>query len=59
MELFKRKQNSMKHSTKSYRNGQGFKKKKILKNARIGYAKEMDQRGDLVNVEWIKNGKSI
>lgn len=49
----------MKHSTKSYRNGQGFKKKKILKNARIGYAKEMDQRGDLVNVEWIKNGKSI
>lgn len=47
----------MKHSTKSYRNGQGFEKKKIEKCKNC--AKEMDQRGDLVNTEWIKNGKSI
>jgi len=30
-----------------------------LKNTRIGYTKDKDERGDLVNVDGIKNGKRM
>lgn len=44
---------------KSDRSVQGTEKKKQLKNTRISYAKEKDERDDLVNVDGIKNGKII
>lgn len=44
---------------KSDRNGQGSEKKNVWRSTRIGYAKEKDERGDLVNIDRKKNGKRI
>lgn len=57
IELFKRKQNLIKHSAKSERNGQESEKKK-LKRAWIS-VKEKDERSYSVSTEQIKNGKII